>query len=234
MAAAHAGCLMPGHFGERLHRSWSPVKLTPKNRFYLMDWSYVALERIAQDAAAQDPGIQLTFDKMDRPFRSVARKMSDEQLLAKLKENGLELDRDGLLEINRLCVSAEAASIPLADNLPKWKAGKSIPDFRSDWLWIGISVLWERWFPDTPHFEMLDDVIREGYDFQCKDTEACVAKWNKAWDMIEILADRIEAESIDEFDHLFSGTQTIGNWMGYYSMEIVLNTHNYERVHRRG
>jgi hypothetical protein len=36
---------------------------------------------------------------------------------------------------------------------------------REHFIWMGQSVLWERWFPNHPNFAMLDDKIQEGYKF---------------------------------------------------------------------
>ena len=32
-----------------------------------------------------------------------------------------------------------------------------------DWVWLALTVLWERWFPERPNFEQLDEAMQAGY-----------------------------------------------------------------------
>jgi len=50
-----------------------------------------------------------------------------------------------------------------------------------DWLWLGLTVLWERWCPDLPNFERLDDLIQEGYRLLGRDPAAACNRWLEAW-----------------------------------------------------
>ena len=52
----------------------------------------------------------------------------------------------------------------------------------SDWIWICLSALWERWFPEQPGFELLDDKMQSGYDLRASGGAAAACRiWLEAW-----------------------------------------------------
>jgi hypothetical protein len=68
-----------------------------------------------------------------------------------------DVDRDG---VERLCagaLSAEEVAAPIVDKL---KLGD---ETTVDWVWISLLALWQRWWPDRPSLELLDDKIQAGY-----------------------------------------------------------------------
>ena len=96
-----------------------------------------------------------------RPLRSDAKRCRDGELLAKLRSYGIELDRPSL---ERLCDGALSAE-EIAKSLLDQPASETKRDeLESDWIWISIAALWQRWFPDKPSFERLDDKMQAGYD----------------------------------------------------------------------
>ena len=91
-----------------------------------------------------------------RPLRSSAESLSDDELLAKLRELGLGVDRDG---VDRLCegaLSAEEVARPMTKKL------KLSDDMVVDWVWICLLALWQRWWPDRVCLELLDDAMQAG------------------------------------------------------------------------
>jgi hypothetical protein len=36
-------------------------------------------------------------------------------------------------------------------------------DMTVDWVWISLLALWQRWWPDRPGLELLDDKMQAGY-----------------------------------------------------------------------
>ena len=57
--------------------------------------SWVTLDRICQERVDKD-GVRLELVRNGRPLRSSADSLSDDELLAKLKDLGLDVDRDGV------------------------------------------------------------------------------------------------------------------------------------------
>ena len=78
--------------------------------------SWVTLDRICQERVDKD-GVRLELVRNGRPLRSSADSLSDDELLAKLKDLGLDVDRDG---VERLCagaLSAEEVAGPITHKL---------------------------------------------------------------------------------------------------------------------
>ena len=118
--------------------------------------SYVTLDRICQERVDKE-GVRLEFVRNGRPLRSSAEALSDDELLAKLRDLGLDVDRDG---VERLCagaLSAEEVAGPIVAKL------KLDDDMTVDWVWISLLALWQRWWPDRPGLELLDDKMQAGY-----------------------------------------------------------------------
>ena len=118
--------------------------------------SWVTLDRICQERVDKD-GVRLELVRNGRPLRSSADSLSDDELLAKLKDLGLDVDRDG---VERLCagaLSAEEVAGPITHKL------QLDDDMTVDWVWISLLALWQRWWPDRPGLELLDDKMQAGY-----------------------------------------------------------------------
>jgi hypothetical protein len=118
--------------------------------------SYVTLDRICQEKVDKE-GVPLELVRDGRPLRSSADALSDDELLAKLKELGLDVDRDG---VERLCagaLSAEEVARPVVKKL------KLADDMVVDWVWISLLALWQRWWPERVCLELLDDKMQAGY-----------------------------------------------------------------------
>src|SRR6266516_7790731 len=99
--------------------------------------SWVTLDRICQERVDKD-GVRLELVRNGRPLRSSAEPLSDDELLAKLRDLGLDVDRDG---VERLCagaLSAEEVARPIVNKL---KLGD---DMTGDWVWICLLALWQR------------------------------------------------------------------------------------------
>lgn len=147
----------------------------------------------------------------ERPLRSDGERLTDGELLAKLRSFGIEIDRASL---GRLCdetLSAEEITKPWLEN-HTFKTRREA--LESDWIWICVVVLWQRWFPDKPSFERLDDKIQAGYDrMETGDSMAACRHWLDAWTDVLHLLDKAGIRSIDEFDNRFRGTQSLFNWI---------------------
>ena len=74
-------------------------------------------------------------------------------------------------------------------------------------------ALWQRWWPDRPSLELLDDKIQAGYAQDAEnDTHAATVTWLNAWSDVLWLCDATGISSISEFDDRFPLTQSLYNW----------------------
>jgi hypothetical protein len=119
-------------------------------------FSWVAIDRFAEKERARNA----TFRKQnaDKVLRSDAQALTDDDLLAKLRSFGTELDRPSLERLCRDALSAEEIATPLLDQ--RTFHGRRA-EMESDWIWVCLTALWQRWFPDQPCFELLDDKIED-------------------------------------------------------------------------
>ncbi len=171
--------------------------------------SWVTIDRFCEEQRGSDEIIGRLIEDNDRPLRSSAAGMSDDQLLEKLGSFGLHLDRDHLERLCAGALSAEEVVRPLIDSC----------DFRSehdrvrgDWIWICLVALWQRWWPEKVCLELLDDKIQDGYDLLERDEAACARTWLSAWSDVLHLCDATGVRSVAEFDDRFPMTQSLYNW----------------------
>ena len=178
--------------------------------------SWVAIERTAERRMASDA----TFRKQaaGMPLRSDAKRLTDRELLDKLRSFGIELDRPAL---ERLCDEALSAE-EVAKSLLDQRAFKSKRDeLESDWIWISIAALWQRWFPDKPSFELLDDKMQAGYDqLASAGAVAACRAWLDAWADVLRIFDKTGAQTIGEIDDRFRGSQSLFNWIQDFEAEL--------------
>jgi tetratricopeptide (TPR) repeat protein len=171
--------------------------------------SWVAINRIAERAIASDAGYRKQM--AGRPLRSDAERLTDEELLAKLCSFGIELDRASLGRLCEEALSAEEIARPLLAQRT-FKTRREAME--GDWIWVCLAALWQRWFPDKPSFEMLDDKMQAGYDrMVAEDPVAACRIWLEAWTDVLRFLDKADIQSIDEFDNRFRGTQSLFNWI---------------------
>jgi tetratricopeptide (TPR) repeat protein len=145
--------------------------------------------------------------------------LSDDQLLAKLSNWGIALERESL---GRLCehnLGAEQVAKRLIDPATfKGRGGKS----QIEQVKQCVAQLWQRWFPDTPSFEMLDEKMQAGYALlrkQHNEVDAC-AVWLDAWSDLLRLLDKSGLQSIEEFDQQFRGSEWVFNWLQEFEQEL--------------
>lgn len=170
--------------------------------------SWVAMDRIVERKRATDAAYRK--QGADKVLRSDAKRLTDGELLAKLRSFGIELDRS-LLE--RLCdqaLSAEEIAQPMLDQ--RTFHGRQ-QQMESDWIWICLSALWQRWFPDKPSFESLDDKMQAGYELRASGAVAACRVWLEAWSDVRHILHKAGMQSIEEFDERFGGSQSLFNWI---------------------
>ena len=120
--------------------------------------SWVARDRIAERKIASDA--DYLQQAAGRPLRSGARHLTDAELLAKLRTFGIDLNRQSLERLCDRTLSAEEIAKPL---LEQHTFKSRSEELGSEWIWICLVTLWERWYPDKPSFELLGDKMQAGY-----------------------------------------------------------------------
>jgi len=174
-----------------------------RERVRMLSW--VAMERIYEHEVLPDP--KLRKQAGERPLRAHAKRLTDGELLAKLRSFGVEIDRAWLEQKCEQALSAQEIAGPLMD-----QSGNRGQE--SDWIWICVATLWRRWFPEQPSFEELDDKMQAGYELlKSSGAVAGCRIWLEAWNDVLRLLDKAGIESIEEFDERFRGTQSLFNWI---------------------
>jgi len=175
-----------------------------KRRFSM---SFDAMDRICEEAEKNDPSLAAL--NPNRPSLRAGRAMSDESLLARLRGLGIRVDRETLALGAKRHPSAEALSRTLVR-----EAGVRLPDIQeADWAWAAMAVLWERWCPEEPGFELLNEHIAQGYKSQENTSPAAAADvWLRAWEDVLALARKLDTRGMTAFDEAFGGYQCVFNW----------------------
>ena len=96
-----------------------------------MYMSHIALNRIVEERAARDEPYHRALERNRRPLLSHGRRMSDDELLAKLGQLGFDVQRQGILDGFPNFVSAEAMFKAMIAS-----AETSIPGVEVDWVSI--------------------------------------------------------------------------------------------------
>lgn len=183
----------------------------------LPDISFVATERMAAEKAAQDPVYAADLARAGRVLRSHARAQDDRTLQAHLEvalASG-PVDHERLAALTNGHDSAESAvkAILAARHEPLEHAAK-------EWLWPALTVLWERWQPEKPSFEMIDDRMQHGYEFMERDPAAACDLWLGLWaQLLRICEDR-GIDTMDALDRRLRGSQSAFNWMQDLEAEL--------------
>ena len=105
-------------------------------------FSWVAIDRFAEKERAKSAAFRK--QSAGKVLRSDAKQLTDDELLAKLRSFGIELDRPSLERLCREALSAEEIATPLVDQ--RTFHGRQA-EMESDWIWVCLTALWQRWFP---------------------------------------------------------------------------------------
>src|SRR5206468_1564471 len=106
------------------------------------------------------------------------------------------LDREQFLVLSQRFVSAEAMFRVVAE-----ESGLDIAEEKKDWVWVAFTCLWERWQPERPSLEMLDDQMQAGYKaVAAHDSPEACRLWLATWDSLQKIVASLQLETLDEFD----------------------------------
>ncbi len=183
-----------------------------------MPISMMSIDRITEEELRKDPEALQDFYRRGRFFRSDIRRLTDEQLIEKLREFGLPWDRDGFCRHAQPFYSAAAMARQI-----KNLGNITLPDgMCADWPWMTFAILWERWLPERPCFEMLDDWMQQGYELQQQEDGAVPACeiWWRVWKALRRIFAETTVTTVDDMDNAFGGTQSVFNWMQDFELEL--------------
>ena len=107
--------------------------------------SWVAMDRIVESKRATDAAYRK--QAAGKVLRSDADRLTDGELLAKLRSFGIELDRPSLERLCDQALSAEEIAQPLLDRRTYHSRRE---EMESDWIWVCLSALWQRWWGCPP------------------------------------------------------------------------------------
>src|SRR6266487_6985658 len=114
-----------------------------------------------------------------KPLLSHARKLTDAELLGKLELVGIGLDKPSYAEIAEHALSAEEIFNTAVTAEVRSRFKRPLDE---DWIWVALTILWERWFPQWPNFEQLDERIQAGYAVSENNPSNACEQWVKAWE----------------------------------------------------
>jgi hypothetical protein len=180
-----------------------------------MKLSYMALNRIVENPERFGKRSAQPAVRRPGPVLSDARALSDEELSLQLERLGVRLDRSAFSRAAEPYLSAEQMCRAIAQRI-----GRPEGIYGSDWLWCCLTASWERWLPERPGFEMLDDWMQEGYRLLEQELAAACRRWAELWRQIVRIVDERGFESIDAFDDAFRGTQCVYNWVQTFEMHL--------------
>ncbi len=137
---------------------------------------------------------------------SKIRALSTEEIVQKIESVGIKFDETCFLNECQKHKYAWRVSEMWLRQI-KEKISMDMDDF----LGLASCILWERFNSPKYSYEMLDDLMQEGYAFSNKEPQKACDIWWKAWDIFkkQIIQNSTTA---DEVDAEFSGTQCFSNW----------------------
>ena len=181
-----------------------------------MDISYIAINRMVEERMATKKKYRKRIEKSGRIVLSFGRRMLDEELLQKLRLFNVIMDKRGFEKLCKRFLSAE--------DMSEWVIRKQNLRFEGteeDWIWICLTVLWERWLPERPSLEMIDDKMQEGYEKLSKNNCAGACKvWLGLWKSILNIMNSTRMKSLNDFNKKFRETQSVYNWVQDLEMEL--------------
>ena len=152
------------------------------------------------------------------PLRSDMQQHSDEQLLAKLSSLGVALDRESLGRLCEHTLGAVQVTQRLVDPTTFKGRGGQVQIHQIENC---VAHLWQRWFPDQPSFDRLEDKMLAGYDLiEARDVAGACRVWLEGWAEALALLDRTRITSLEELDRQFSAGEFVLMWLHALDQEL--------------
>lgn len=143
------------------------------------------------------------------------RALSTEEIIKKIESVGIFFNEPAFLaECKKHKVAWHVSDLWMKD------VGQNVNAEMDDFLGLAACILWERL--NAPHvsYEMLDDMMQEGYRINDEDEKSACDVWWKVWSIYKDLIIH-RPMSIKEIDAKFNGTQSLFNWCQDFKMELL-------------
>ncbi len=178
--------------------------------------SRIAFNQTIEDRMRKDAKYRRALEKKDRPVLSVVRGKANAELMAWLEGHGLKIDEGSFKDL--------AERFPSVEELADWLVEDrqlELLGFDTDFFWMALAALWERWAPERPSYEMVDLWMQFGYQHsRAQHAVDASTLWLKAWRAVLKITDDHDIQSIKDFDLRFRGTQSLYNWVQDLELEL--------------
>lgn len=141
--------------------------------------------------------------------------MSTAEIEERLRRSGVNPDRQRFLTLATGHWSAHRVYETWIKEDPVKARGRD-----EDFLLLASEELWERWIPERPSSEMVDDWMQDGYDLlEAGKVQAACELWWKVWQILQPRFTRTMS-TCDKAAPVFDGMQSLGNWTQDFEMEL--------------
>ena len=166
--------------------------------------------KVRMDRRQHVRGVQRPTPVVHTPLASAMKHLSDAQLLAKLLSYGIALDRPALAQLCEQHLDAgRVAQRLIGPTKFKGKSGQSDVHRIEDC----VANLWQRWFPELPSFDRLEERMLAGHALlEHRDVAGACRIWLEGWDEVLALLERTGSTSLEQLDRQFSGGEFVLNW----------------------
>lgn len=167
--------------------------------------------------AQEDPDFMAHVRLKGETLLSDARKMQESELIERLLALGFDIRREMLEPM----VASMKSAADLEDELIR-RFKVTLSDMDDDFVYVALTALWERWFPDVPNGEMLEESLQRGYRLvdPFDNPAEIIEEWDKAWETVRALASKFRALSVEDFDRMFPTDPSILEWGRDFAMEL--------------
>src|ERR1700722_558076 len=165
---------------------------------------------------------------LERPEPSHCEKMTEDQLVAKLKSCGVDIRRDKLEKIFDRTLSICQLTEYLIDKQIEMKGTESV---HLDWIMVCLPELSRRWFSGKASFDRLDARMEATYDCPVE-TDSGLDTWLDVWQEVLTLQEITNIRSAREFDDNFPGPNSLHGWFDDFDMTLAAAALSDPEVHQ--
>jgi len=159
-----------------------------------------------------------------------ARRLTDAELVEQLRQVGIELDKASYASLAERALSVRSVFQQLFTDSVRARCQRPSDQDR---VFVALAVLWERWFPQWPNFEQLDQRMQAGYAFMEAAPAAACEKWFGAWEDFLRLFEKGNFKSVRQFDEAFAGSEFVFNWVSDFETTLLNASQQEVRWHQR-
>lgn len=184
---------------------------------------------------ANNAGVQ-NHDDIDllkgQPERADIKTYSDQQLLEKLREYDIEIDRAMLGTLCELHPDMDSFVKPWIDKASE-RQEPNQEDLELEWIPDFVMELCNRWFPEAPLFARFVDKVESGFFFEDgHDVEIC-RNWMEAFEEFIRIADKTQMDSFEDFDLKVDSLRCTMHWLIDFILKLEDMGRNEKPFHEQ-